>query len=508
MLLFQVWEAARILSIMNLKEFKFLFYHSSIYGLGTVIAQAVAFVLLPVYTRYLTPRDYGVLELIDVTNMLIGIVLTIGIARGMSRFYYEEEGKSYRDRVVCTSYIVYLIVCLLILPILIRSSPFFSKLVFSDVGYSKYFIISFFSLFLGGIIDVGLMYLRLLKRPVHFVFISVSRLIVLICLNVLFIVVLEMGVLGILLSSLITRSLFSVLITCYILWKVRFGFSIRLFKEILKFCIPLIPANFTDTMIKQSDKYFILYFLTIADAGIYGLALKLGNAIHLLLTMPFIMAYVPRRFELLKKKEANQIFKQTYTYYSFLFIFLGLSLSVLVPEILKLMTTEKFYRAGQYIPLVIFSMYLLGSQYHFDFGILYSKKTKQFAYINAGVAILHLCLNYFIIKRYGMWGAVWCSVLVLGAQAFLYYHVSNRYYKIEFEFFRISKYLLCGVVFYLVSRWINTDDILINIFFKLILLALFPVILTLLRIISHEEIDVIRRAIKKNFPKLNIINVK
>ena len=76
---------------MITNEIRFLLTHSSIYGLGTVVSRLVAFILLPLYTRYLTPTDYGVLETIDISSGIIGIVVTVGIARSLSRFYYEFD---------------------------------------------------------------------------------------------------------------------------------------------------------------------------------------------------------------------------------------------------------------------------------------------------------------------------------------------------------------------------------------------------------------------------------
>ena len=88
------------------KEIKFLLTHSSIYGLGTVTSRLVAFLLLPLYTRYLTPKDYGILELIDITTGTIALVVSLGIIRSMSRFYYDEKDLNNRNIVVSTSYVV------------------------------------------------------------------------------------------------------------------------------------------------------------------------------------------------------------------------------------------------------------------------------------------------------------------------------------------------------------------------------------------------------------------
>src|SRR4030043_1224729 len=101
------------------KGFKFLLTHSSIYGLGTVVSQIVAFLLLPLYTRYLTPSDYGVMSTIEVSVGIIGLVVTIGITRSLARFYYESEKQAEGNKVLSTAYITYAAVGCLCLPFLL-----------------------------------------------------------------------------------------------------------------------------------------------------------------------------------------------------------------------------------------------------------------------------------------------------------------------------------------------------------------------------------------------------
>lgn len=482
---------------MNLKEIKFLLMHSSIYGLGTMISQAVSFIMLPIYTRHLTPKDYGILEMIDTTNMLIGIAVTIGIGRGMSRFYYEEENSDYRNQVISTTYGISFAITIMLFPILYFLSPYFSQLIFSTLEYKQYFSISFFSLFMGAITDIGLIYYRLEKQPVHFITVSITRLISLIILNIIFIVYLHLGVMGILLSTLLSRITYSLIISTAILWKTKFRFSLKIAKKLISFCAPLIPANLFSTLIKQSDKYFVLYLMTVADAGIYSLSLKLGNAVHILITVPFIMAYIPRRFEIMKKPDAVQTYAQIFTYFSFLFILIGLSISVLIPEIIRIMATSDFYEAEQYIPLVVFSMYIFACQYHFDFGIEYSKKTKYFAYINVIIAGLHLSLNFFLISNYGIWGAVCASIIVLGFQSIFYLLISQKFYRIDYELARIARFLFLAVVFYFFSAQIKFSNILLDTILKSHLLILFLIVAALLNIVKKAEVTAVKELIHR-----------
>ncbi|MDY6896187.1 MAG: oligosaccharide flippase family protein, partial [Thermotogota bacterium] len=162
---------------MASNEFGFLLKHSTIYGISTVLSQAIGFIMLPVYTRYLTPKDYGVLNLIEITTAMAGMILTTGIADTISRFYYDHKEQNKRNKTVSTLYISYFIICFGISPIFYFSSPILSTVILDSQKYTQYFYISFISLVLGGLLDIGLIYLRILNKSVIFTLISVTRLI-------------------------------------------------------------------------------------------------------------------------------------------------------------------------------------------------------------------------------------------------------------------------------------------------------------------------------------------
>ena len=474
------------------QELKFLLIHSSIYGLGTVISRLVAFLLLPLYTRYLTPTDYGVLETIDLSTFLIGIVITTDIARALSRFYYESEDPKIRNTILSTTYINYSIMAILFLPALYFLSDPLAKILFKTENYGFFIKVGFASMILGGYGDIGMMYLRLIKKPVIFISITTARLILLIFFNVLFIVYYKMGILGILYASLIVRAFFTVLMTGAIFWRIGISFSYAVCRDLFKYGLPLIPSNLANTAVKQSDKYFVLYLLSLADMGIYSVTLKFGNALHQLLTIPFNMAYVPRRFEIMKRADAKEVYGRIFTYSTFFLVYLGLTLSVLIPEVLRIMVTPEFRKAGDIIPLVVFSMIIFNSHYHFDFGILQSRKTKYLAYINFVSAALNLGSNYLLIRTYGVVGAVWSTTLNFSFQAFLLYRVSHRLYPIRYDFGRISAFLLVAFAVFFASKMIASENPWITVPVKCILLAVYPSILILFGFIRHDETERIK----------------
>ena len=135
---------------MILKELKFLLSHSAIYGIGAVVSRLVGFVMLPVYTRYLTAADYGILELITITNSVVGILISIGMAYAIIRFYYNYDDIEYRNIVISTSAILYVISALLAALILFNFLGYISYLVIGSKEYTGYFKIAFAYLLIGG----------------------------------------------------------------------------------------------------------------------------------------------------------------------------------------------------------------------------------------------------------------------------------------------------------------------------------------------------------------------
>jgi O-antigen/teichoic acid export membrane protein len=441
------------------------------------------------YTRFLTPNDYGVLEGVTMATHITGVVVTLSLAKALSRFYFESKEKSWKKKVIATTYVTYFSAAVACSPFLyIIGSPI-SCLLFGSEQYSYFFKLSFGHLVAGGFLDIGLMYLRLEKKPKIFISITITRLFCLIALNIYFVVFIKMGVVGILYSSVIVACVYALVITGWILLQTGMKISIRLSWELLKYAFPMVPSKFANDIVKQSDKYFVLQMLSAGDLGIYSLALKLGNSLHYFLTIPFNMAFIPRRFEIMKRTDAKEVYRKIFTYYIFLVGYVGLALSVLIPEVLTVMVTPAFMRAGEYVPIVVFSIILLGSHSHFDFGILYAKQTKYLAYISMTCALLQLSLNYTLVRWHGILGALEASIITLGCESAMLYAIGGRFYEIDYEFKRICGFLLAAGVFYLGLGHIEAGSLWLNSGLKGGGLILFPLVLILLRIVQPKEVE-------------------
>jgi O-antigen/teichoic acid export membrane protein len=471
-------------------ELSFLAKHSVIYGVGNMLSRIVAFVMLPIYTRHLSPFDYGVLEIVETTTSMLGLVAGLGVASAMTRFYFDFESQQDRNKVVSTTYLLAAATLTVAIAALLPMCGWFAEALFDSEKYSIYFTVAFATLAIGLIIDIGQTYLRIRERSIVYVTISTANLLLSVSLNIYFVVFREFGVLGIFYASLIAKLVICVPLTAVILWKVKLRFDRWLARNMYRYSLPLIPSELAGVAIGYSDRYLINHYLSTADAGIYGLAQKLGTVLHMLITSPFLMSYMPRRFQLGKNPDAPVTFASIFDYHMLVLITATTALAMFGKEILVLMTTPAYYGASTLIPWIAATMVVLAAKYHFEFGILYSKKTKYQMYINVVSAVLHLLLNFALIRMMGLWGALVASLVAFGVRSALCLWISARLYPIPYDFGRTARLVAIAVAVAAAGLMLeggNWQDI----FVKLVLLAAMPVLIVLTGVVPpHEQLQI------------------
>lgn len=222
----------------------------------------------------------------------------------------------------------------------------------------------------------------------------------------------------------------------------------------------------------------------------------------MLITSPFIMTFLPRRFEIVKQADAREIFSKVYDYYFLMILIVGLALSVFADEIMRVMTTPEFYQAGRLVPLIVLMMLILGMKYHYEFGILYRKKTQYYSYINTFTAVVHLLLNLILIGTYGIWGAVYASLAGVSLSTALIYWVGRRLYPVDFDFSTHLKMFGVAVMVYAVSRFAATESLWVHIVYKSFLFSAFPFLLIWMGVLSDGEINRIKQLASNFFQEV------
>ncbi len=485
------------------KESKILAKHTFVYGIGIAVNSVVAILLLPIYTRYLTPNDYGVKELIGLTTDVIGILMATAISSAIYRFYFDYDDEKSRNEVISTGILSLGIAGLIALAMLSFFTRPMADYIIDAPDLYYYFNIALVSMWFHSINGIGFDYLRARRQSVLFVALSLFRLILVISLNIYFVIFLRLGVLGILWSTLIVAVITTLILTVPILYKVGVKFNKNKIKEMVRFGLPLIPSQLGAFIVHLSDRFFIKGYCSVADAGLYSLGYRFGTIPGNFISSPFNQVWQPRRLELYKQPDSEVLFGRIFTYYLALVTFAGLGVAVLTKEVLMIMADEKFWSAYRIVPIIVLANIVFTLHYHFNMGIIIKKKTKYLAYINFSNGMLILVLNFLLIPPYGVFGAAYATLIAFIYKVALTYYFSSKFYTIHFEVLRIVKITGAAVLLFVLCSFLEIRNAYTSFAVKSFILLWYPAVLWALGFYSMEEKAKIAIFIPRLFPEKN-----
>ncbi len=458
-------------------EIKLLSRHTSIYGLSNILNRIVSFVLLPVYTRYLSPADYGVMDLLYFSMAFVGIVLDMGITSAMSRFYYDSEDQAERNKVVTSTFYGFGVGSTVVILLLLVASEPMTRWILKEEGYTELMILAMAGLGTDMYIKVAYTYMRVRQRSLTLMTTALIRLVSQLTLNIIFIIPLGMGVRGILLSTLLVNIALCLFLIPYILRQTGLASSWPRFKEMVVFGLPLIPSNFLAYIVNVSDRYFVNAFSGLTATGLYTLGYRFGILVNEFVASPFGQTWIPRRYEMYKKGDSERVFAKIFTYFSALIFFVGLGISVVTKDVIQVMSDEAYWSAYGVVPIITLSYIFASFQMHFNIGIMIEKKTKYILYINMVTAALNLALNYFMIKEWGMWGAAWATLISFVGKVILVYWISNRLVRLMVEWGRVFKLTALAGLMYWPLTLIETGNPILNVLLKSLACLGYPFLL-------------------------------
>jgi O-antigen/teichoic acid export membrane protein len=82
---------------------KKLLKDTAVYSVATIAAKGIGFFLIPVYTRLLTPADYGAIDLLHVYYFFSIIIFGGEIIQAITRFLPEEADAGHKKKFISTS---------------------------------------------------------------------------------------------------------------------------------------------------------------------------------------------------------------------------------------------------------------------------------------------------------------------------------------------------------------------------------------------------------------------
>jgi O-antigen/teichoic acid export membrane protein len=474
-----------------LSRIKNLFSHTLIYGIGSTAGRFAGFLLIPVYTRYLSTSDYGILSLLYMMSSFLFIFLNMGMSSAIFKSYFHADNDYDKKTVTFTALTTVMIICLSILSVSLFCNTWISNIIVGSKDYGNLIALVICVTNLNVVLRIPFALLRAKEKSKAYMFWSLLKVLLSIFFSITLVVFMRRGVNGVFEGEAIALSIILMILFYYLVKDIHFRFSWKIAKEMLNYGIPLVPAGIAIFVITLSDRFFIRHYCTLHDVGIYSLGYKFGEIMGLM-AMAVQLAWPTFLFSNEKTPYAQELYSRTTTYYIAAGVFIWLLLSTFGPEIIALMAKETFYEAYRIIPFIALSYLLSGLAYIASVGLFLKNKTKYMALYSGAGAIINLALNYILIPRYGILGAAIATVMSYALQMVLAFTISMRFYNINYEVARILKIVIPAVAIYFCSTYSFVDSFITIVCAKTIVVLLYPAALYLLGFFNKEELYKVR----------------
>ena len=329
------------------------------YQVADLASKFMAVLLLPVYTRYISPAGYGVVELLGNGVILISILVRFGMIESFLRFYFADDDQRRRDALARRAVGFLLVTTTIASVVLAGFAAPLSKLV---LGYRDPTIFRIAVLGLWSFTNLELAYalLRVDERLRTYAIASLTNVAITIASSVVLVVVLKDGAQGLLLGNYGA----STLVLLALWWTMRDRLLTRhplaeAHGVLLRFGLPTVPAEASVYALSIVDRYYIYHSRSPTMAGLYSIAVKLAGAVAFIVRA-FQYAWPPLAYSIRDDAEAARLYGLVTTYYLLVSGMVVAGLALLGRWVLRVLAAPAYFGAYRALPWVALGWAMYG----------------------------------------------------------------------------------------------------------------------------------------------------
>jgi len=384
--------------------------NSVYYTVSSFLIKAFGFFLLPLYTAYLTPSDYGITNLIQSFLGVSTFLVSFSLYSAIPRFYVEYKDDTDKLKRLFGSIFIFVFISgLMYIVLSLCFSKILVKLLFKDIPFYPFVLIGVLTLLFQSLHTIHESILKAIQVGKYLAVLSSVVFLFQTGITILFVVVFEMGALGVLLSQLVINCVYCVYMLVDLRRRdlVKFSFDWTLLKRALTYSIPIIPHNLSTHIASFVSRLFINNTSSLASVGLYSISMQFGNLIDLFQTS-VDKAFSPWFYNVLHEgkekpvKSQMEFVKILLSLYSIVYLGIGL----FSQEAILIMTHNRYAQAWKVIPILVVA-FSVKSIYYFFVNILFyhQEAAKKIFYATLSGSLLDIILAASLIPRFGMYGA-------------------------------------------------------------------------------------------------------
>lgn len=427
---------------------KKLFSNTILYTLGEVVPRILSFLMMPIFTRYLLPSDYGILSYTNSVIAFIYAFCTLSLNTYVLRFYFDCKTEDEKQRLIGNIFLFIAMVNLVVLLFLNLTGEAIVKKANITISWKPYLCFAIINNFLESFSIIPMVYYRVKQNAKAFVTISLGRCVLQYLFTFIMLVPMGMGLISQYYGRIFTLLPFFFIYVIIIVKNGKINLNGTQIKAGLKYSLPLLPGTMSYLVLTSLDRIILERYVTLEIIGIYNIAYTIAFALNMVI-QSFYRAFEPNIFQKYTDYGNGEVFvsymHRVNNIYNFLLYALAIALSLFAKEALMIIASEKYYAAAFYVPPVLVGVIFSGRKLLMDCALAAEKRSVISGIgtmIGAGVSLV---TNIILIPRIG----VIAAPIALAVS----YMVMNLYVKIftKIRFFKNMQDLLGMLIFLSIS---------------------------------------------------------
>ena len=379
-------------------KYKNLIKDTFIFAIGGIGSKLILFFLVPLYTNFLTVEEYGIADLIFTIAQLLIPFVGVVIYDAVMRFGLSKDEKK-EDVLLCS-----LVVCGIGSLVMVVITPLIG--LYAPIAKWKWHLCVYVVLTLFLYIEMN--YIKASGQNKLYAVMSIVHTLAMALLNILFIVVIPLGVDGYVIANLLSAFITSV--GMFLFGQVHIGigkakYSGALLKRMLIFSAPLILSNISWWVIFSANKILVEIALGAAVLGLYTVAAKIPSLMNVFISV-FQQSWGISTIKEIETSNDSKFYSNIFDVLSFISFILSIGLILIIKPLMTVYVGEAFVESWRYVPLLLASATF--SALSSFFASFYSalKKTVNNMVTTFIGAIVSISSCAILINYIGLWGAI------------------------------------------------------------------------------------------------------
>ena len=451
----------------------------SIYLLSSLFQSASNFFLIPIYIRYLTPSEYGVINIILVFSSILSLISNLGVESGFYRLYYDGP----KEDLLATTILWRFFSGFLFFILIFIFSHKLSYLLFKSTNYYIAIIYSGIFLFIFPIKELFFLILRLEQEAKRFFYWTLIFTFFDFGLKFIWIVILKKGVNGFWLAHTLSYVIIIPIIFLYFpIFSLFKRPNLFLLKNILKIGFPYTFSSLGNWIVTSSDKLLLNFFIGSSSVGVYTLAIKISAIYNVVLRTPVQLWFGPFALEK-ASKFGIEVFRNTIKKILNIIIFLGILLIPIITLLGLLIgflpSYEEYKKAIPIVPFCIIPLLLENVMSVFGIQFIQAKKTKYAGIGGISASFISLLFNFLFIPFIGIYGAIISSIVTYSIWLVIYFIGGQKSIYIKYEVNKFIKsiillisYELMIIIIFVLSKNFYLPFFVVSMIFVFVIIIL------------------------------------